>query len=65
MSSGQSFAKATGPVLTSEKEEKYVTIPTTFHFAVRRGKLRMYTIQNSPEFAPPAGYKECAVIGFS
>ena len=43
------FIRATGPVLTSDKEEKHVILPTTLNFDVRRGKLRIYTLQNPPE----------------
>ena len=43
------FARATGPVLTSDKEEKQVILLTTLNFAVRRGKLRIYTLQNHLE----------------
>ena len=35
----KSFERATGPVLTSEKEEKYLTSPSTLDFAVGGGKL--------------------------
>ena len=45
----QRLVRATGPVLTSDKEEKHVILPTTIDFVVRRGKLRSYTLQNSPE----------------
>ena len=41
--------RATGPVLTSVKEEKDAILPTTLNFAVRRGKLRIYTLPNPPE----------------
>ena len=37
------------PVVTSDKEEKHVILPTTLNFPVRSGKLRIYTLQNSPE----------------
>ena len=40
--------RATGPVLTSVKEKKHVIPPTTLNFALRRGKLRIYTLQNTP-----------------
>ena len=43
------FLRATGPVLTSDKEEKSVFMPTTLNFAVRRSKLRIYTLQKVPE----------------
>ena len=63
------FARATGPFLTSVKEENHVILPTTLNFAVRRGKLWIYTIQNPSEvfwkFSPPEGYKECAVVCFA
>ena len=41
--------RATGPVLTSDEEEKPVILPTTLNFVVRREKLRSYTYQNPPE----------------
>ena len=44
-----SYKRATVPVLTSDKEEKHVILPTTFNFVVRRGKLRSYTLQTPPE----------------
>ena len=40
---------ATGPVLTSVKEEKHAILPTTLNFAVRRGKLRIYTLPYPPD----------------
>ena len=46
---GQFSVRATGPVLTSDKKEKHVILPTTVNFAVRRGKIRIYTPQNHPE----------------
>ena len=61
--------RATGPVLTSVKEEKHIILHTTLNIAVRRGKLRTYTLQNTPKvfwkFAPSGGYKECAVACFA
>ena len=45
----EEFFRATGPVLTSDKEKKYVILPSTLNFAVRRGKLRIYTLQNPSE----------------
>jgi hypothetical protein len=39
---------ATGPVLTSDKEEKHNILPTTLNFAVRMGRLCIYTLQNPP-----------------
>ena len=61
--------RATGPVLTSDKEEKHIILPTTLNFVVRKGKLKSYTLQNPPEvfwkFAPSGGYKECAVVCFA
>ena len=33
------FERATGPMLTSDNEEKHAILPTTLNFAVRRGKL--------------------------
>ena len=44
--------RATSPVLTSDKEEKRMILPTTLNFTVRRDKLRIYTLQN------PLGYLE-------
>ena len=41
--------RATVPVLTSDKEEKDVILPTTLNFVVRKGKLRSYTLQKHPE----------------
>ena len=56
-------------MLTSVKEDKHIILHTTFNIAVRRGKLRTYTLQNTPKvllkFAPSGGYKECAVSWFS
>ena len=56
-------------MLTSDKEEKHIILPTTLIFAVRRGKLRIYTLKNRPElfwkFAPSGGYNECAVVCFA
>ena len=46
---GNCVKRATGPVLTSDKEKKYVVLPTTLSFAMRRGKLRIYTLQTPPE----------------
>ena len=61
--------RATSPVLTSDKEEKRMILPTTLNFTVRRDKLRIYTLQNPPEvfskFAPSGGYTECAVMSFA
>ena len=61
--------RATGPVLTSDKEEKHVILPITLNFAVRRGKLKIYTLQNPSEvfwkFSPSKGYKEFAVVCFA
>ena len=37
--------RATGPVLTSDKEEKPDILPTTLNFTVRRGKLRIKILQ--------------------
>ena len=42
-------ARATGPVLTSVKEEKHGIIPTTLNFVVRVGKLRIYNLLNPLE----------------
>ena len=60
---------ATVPVLTSDKEEKHGILPTTLNFVVRRGKLRSYILQKTPEvfwkFAPSGGYKKCAVVCFA
>ena len=36
-------------MLTSDKEEKHVILPTTLTIAVRTGKLRIYTLQNPSE----------------
>ena len=62
------ISRTTGPGQTLDKEEKHGILPTTLNFAVRRGTLRIYTLQNPPEvfwkFAPPGGYKECAAICF-
>ena len=44
--------RATGPALTSVKAEKHVILPSTLNFAVRRGKLRIYTLQYPPEVCP-------------
>ena len=44
-----SCGRATGPVLTSDKEEKHVFLPTALNFVVRRGKLGGYTLQNPKE----------------
>ena len=41
--------RATGPVLTSDKGEKHVIFPTTLNFALWRGDLWGYTLQNPPE----------------
>ena len=50
------FTRATGLVLTSDKDEKHVILTTTTNFAVRRDKLKFYTLQNPLEvflkFAP-------------
>ena len=62
----QQIARATGPVLTSVKEEKHIILQNTLNIAVRRGKLWTYTLQNTPKvfskFAPSGlqtgGYKE-------
>ena len=63
------FLRTTGPVLTSDKEEKQGILSTTLNFAVRRGKLSTYTLQKPPEvfwkFAPSGGYKECTVVCFA
>ena len=63
------FERATVPVLTSDKEQKHIILPTTFNFVVRRGNLRSYTLQNPPEvfwmFSPCKGYKECAAVCFA
>ena len=60
--------RATGPVLTSVKEEKDVICPSTLNFAMRKGKLRIYIVQNLPDIswklAPFWGYKECGVVSF-
>ena len=29
--------------------KKYIILPTTLYFTVRRGKLRIYTLQNTPK----------------
>ena len=42
-------ARATGPVLTSDKEEEHIILPTTLIFVVKRGKLKRFTLQNPPE----------------
>ena len=47
--------RATGPVVTSVKEEKQIILHTTLNIAVRRGKLRTYTLQNTLKFAPSGG----------
>ena len=65
-----SLNRATGPMLTSDKEEKHAILPTTLNFAVRRGKLRIYTLPNPPEVfwkfaSPDGGYKEWAVVCFA
>ena len=56
-------------MLTSDKEEKYVILPTTLNFAVKMGKLRIYTLKNPSEvswkFAPPEGYTEYALVWFA
>ena len=61
--------RATGPVLTSDKVEKHIILPTTLNFAVRRGKIGIYTLNNRSEvfckFSPPEGYKEYAVVSFA
>ena len=60
--------RATGSVLTSDKEEKHAILPTTLNFAVRRGKLRISTLLTPSEvfckFSPPEGYKKYAVVSF-
>ena len=43
--------RATGPVLTSDKEENHVVLPTTLNFVVRRGKLRSYTLKKTPRYS--------------
>ena len=35
-------------LLTSDKEEKHDNLPTTLNFAVRMGKLGMFTLKNLP-----------------
>ena len=61
--------RATGPVLSSVKEEKHKILHTTLNIAVRRGKLRTYTLQKTPKvfekFAPSDGYKEFIVVSFA
>ena len=42
--------RATGPVLTSDKEKKNFILPTRLNFVVRRGKLRKYTLQNPQKY---------------
>ena len=42
---------ATGPVLTSDKGEKYGIFPTTLNFAVRRGKLWGYTLKTPRRYS--------------
>ena len=63
------FSRATGPVLTSVREKKYVILPNTLNFVVRRGKLKSYTLSNPPEvfwkFARSGGYREWAVACFA
>ena len=44
--SGILMARATGPVLTRDKAEKQVILPTILNSAVRWGKLCIYTLQN-------------------
>ena len=65
----KNFERATGPVLTSAKEGKHVILPTSLNFALRMGKLRIYTLQNTPEvllkLTPSGGYKKCAVVCFA
>ena len=62
------ISRATGPVLTWDKEEQRIILPTTLNFAVRRGKLRIYTLQHPNEvfwkFASLGGYKEGAAVSF-
>ena len=41
--------RATAPVLTLEDEDKNVNSPSALHFAMRRGKLGVYILQNPPE----------------
>ena len=52
----------------SKKRATSPVLPTTLNFAVGRGKLRIYTLQTLFDlflkFAPPEGYKECAVVCF-
>ena len=43
------IARANGPVLTSDKEKKHFILLTTLNYAVRRGKLRIYTFHNLSE----------------
>ena len=61
--------RATGPVLTSVKKEKRIILSTILNFAVRCGKLRIYTPWTPSEvfwkFAPSGGYTDCAVICFT
>ena len=56
-------------MLTSDKEEKHVILPTTLNLVVSGGKLRIYALLNPLEifckFAPSGGYKEFAVVCFA
>ena len=53
------YKRATDPVLTSGKEEKYIIFPSTLNGAEGVGKLWIYTIHNPSEIllklAPPGG----------
>ena len=44
---GNLFARATIPVLTSDKEEKHIILPTSLNLALRGGKLRIKALQNT------------------
>ena len=54
---------ATGPVLTSVKEEKQAIIPTTLNIAVKRGKLRIYTLPNPLRFSESLPLLEATANG--
>ena len=43
------YPRTPSPVVTSDKEGKYIILLTTLNYAVRRGKLGIYTLQKPHE----------------
>ena len=67
-SSGQRLlsSRATRPVLTSDKEEKHTIFPASLNFAVRRGKLVIYTPNPHLRYSKSLLFlEECAVVCFA